>query len=68
MGDAHFQQKCLRHLEQERLAGRTFVVVTHSLGFVEESCDRAALLVNGRVAALGAAKEVTRRYRDIVNE
>ena len=68
VGDAHFQQKCLRHLEQERLAGRTFVVVTHSLGLVEATCDRAALLVNGRVAALGAAKEVTRRYRELVAE
>jgi lipopolysaccharide transport system ATP-binding protein len=66
VGDEHFQQKCLRRLEQERLAGRTFVVVTHSLGFVEETCDRAALLMNGRVVALGSAKEVTRRYRDLV--
>jgi ABC-type polysaccharide/polyol phosphate transport system ATPase subunit len=66
VGDAHFQEKCLRHLERERLAGRTFVVVTHTLDFVEQECDRAALLVNGRVAAVGAAKEVTRRYRELV--
>ena len=68
VGDAHFQQKCLRRLEHERLAGRTFVVVTHNLGFVEETCNRAALLANGRVAAVGAAKDVVQRYRERVAE
>jgi ABC-type multidrug transport system ATPase subunit len=48
------------------LAGRTFLLATHALEFVEERCDRAALLVNGRIAALGAAKEVAREYRDMV--
>ncbi len=66
VGDAQFQQKCLQRLDQERLAGRTFVVATHDLDFVEQRCDRAALLVNGRVAALGSAKEVARQYRDLV--
>jgi ABC-2 type transport system ATP-binding protein/lipopolysaccharide transport system ATP-binding protein len=66
VGDEYFRQKSLRRLEEERLAGRTFVVVTHSLEFVEQTCDRAALLVGGKVAALGAAKDVTRRYRELV--
>jgi ABC-type polysaccharide/polyol phosphate transport system ATPase subunit len=66
VGDAHFQQKSLRRLEQERLAGRTFVVVTHNLEFVQETCNRAALLVNGRVARVGSAKEVVRHYREMV--
>lgn len=68
VGDAHFQQKCLRHLEHERMIGRTFVVVTHNLSFVEETCHRAALLMQGRVAAVGAAKEVVRRYRTLVGD
>jgi ABC-2 type transport system ATP-binding protein len=66
VGDEHFRRKCLQRLEQERLAGRTFVVVTHSLEIVEQTCDRAALLMNGRVVALGAAKDVTRQYRGLV--
>jgi len=65
VGDAHFQQKSLRRLEEERLAGRTFVVVTHDLDFVLETCNRAALLVNGRVTGVGPAVEVVRRYRDM---
>jgi ABC-type polysaccharide/polyol phosphate transport system ATPase subunit len=66
VGDTHFQQKCQRRLEQERLAGRTFVVVTHNLDYVEQMCDRAALLVSGRIVAAGPAKEVVRHYRDLV--
>jgi ABC-type polysaccharide/polyol phosphate transport system ATPase subunit len=64
VGDEHFTQKCLRRLDEERRAGRTFLVATHNLSFVEERCDRAALIVEGRVAALGAGKEVVRCYRD----
>jgi ABC-type polysaccharide/polyol phosphate transport system ATPase subunit len=66
VGDEHFSQKCLRRLEEERLRGRTFVVATHDLGFVRERCDRAALLVGGRLQAVGAAKDVVGAYLDAV--
>jgi ABC-type polysaccharide/polyol phosphate transport system ATPase subunit len=66
VGDEHFRNKCLRRLGEERHAGRTFLVATHDLRFIEETCDRAALLVEGRAVALGEAKEVVRCYRDLV--
>jgi ABC-type polysaccharide/polyol phosphate transport system ATPase subunit len=65
VGDEHFQAKCLRRIDEDRHAGRTFLVVTHNLTFVEERCDRAALLVEGRVTAIGAAKDVVRQYREL---
>jgi ABC-type polysaccharide/polyol phosphate transport system ATPase subunit len=66
VGDQHFQNKCLRRLDEDRHAGRTFLVVTHNLQFVEDRCDRAALLVDGRIAAVGAAKDVVRHYQDLI--
>jgi homopolymeric O-antigen transport system ATP-binding protein len=66
VGDQHFQDKCVLRLEEARRAGRTFLVATHSLSFVEERCDRAALLVDGRIAALGAVKEVVGRYQELI--
>jgi ABC-type polysaccharide/polyol phosphate transport system ATPase subunit len=66
VGDQHFQDKCVLRLEEARRAGRTFLVATHSLPFVEERCDRAALLVDGRIAAIGAAKEVVGRYQELI--
>jgi homopolymeric O-antigen transport system ATP-binding protein len=67
VGDEHFRSKCLRRLAEHRAAGRTFVVATHNLRFVEESCDRAALLVGGRVVAVGAPKDVVQCYRDLLS-
>jgi ABC-type polysaccharide/polyol phosphate transport system ATPase subunit len=66
VGDEHFQQKCMRRLEEDRDSGRTFLVATHSLSFVEERCDRAALLMEGRIVALGAPREVVRQYRELL--
>jgi ABC-2 type transport system ATP-binding protein/lipopolysaccharide transport system ATP-binding protein len=65
VGDAHFQDKCLERLDADRRSGRTFLIATHGLSFVEERCDRAALLVEGRVVAVGASKDVVREYREM---
>jgi ABC-type polysaccharide/polyol phosphate transport system ATPase subunit len=35
---------------------------------VEERCDRAALLVGGRIVSIGAAKDVVRDYRDLLGQ
>jgi len=64
VGDERFSQKCRRRFDEERAAGRTFLVATHDLGFVEERCDRAALLIGGRVVVVGTAKETVQAYRD----
>jgi homopolymeric O-antigen transport system ATP-binding protein len=68
VGDEHFQQKCLVRLEEERRSGRTFLIATHDMQFVEERCDRAMLVVHGRLAALGRAKDVVRAYREYLRE
>ena len=65
-GDEHFRRKALGRLAGQRQSGQTFLVATHNLQFVEETCDRAALLVKGQVAALGGAKDVAQCYRELV--
>lgn len=66
VGDEHFTIKCYRRLDEGRQAGRTFLVATHNLAFVEEQADRAALIVEGRVMALGSGKEVVSQYREVL--
>jgi ABC-type polysaccharide/polyol phosphate transport system ATPase subunit len=68
VGDRHFQEKCLDYFARHRTAGRTFLVSTHDLAFVEERCDRAALLLGGRLVAVGSPKDVTRRYYETLAE
>ena len=65
-GDEHFRRKCLRRLNRGRRMGCTYLVASHNLEFIQNRCDRAALIVNGRIAALGPAKEVVQSYEALV--
>jgi ABC-type polysaccharide/polyol phosphate transport system ATPase subunit len=62
VGDAAFQQKCADAFREMKAAGKTIVLVTHEMATVEEYCDRAMLISEGRIAHLGDPGEVGRRY------
>jgi methyl coenzyme M reductase system subunit A2 len=38
--------------------GETFVIVSHDMDFVNEICDRVALMRNGKIVAIGEPKNV----------
>jgi methyl coenzyme M reductase system subunit A2 len=38
--------------------GETFIIVSHDMDFVINCCDRAALMKNGKIVALGDPKEI----------
>jgi ABC-type polysaccharide/polyol phosphate transport system ATPase subunit len=63
VGDESFQQKCLGTFDRFRDEGKTIVLVTHALGLIERFADRALLLDDGRVGALGPPGDVIDRYR-----
>jgi ABC-type polysaccharide/polyol phosphate transport system ATPase subunit len=62
VGDAAFQQKCADAFRGMKAAGKTVVLVTHEMATVEEYCDRAMLISDGRIAQLGDPAEVGRGY------
>lgn len=62
VGDADFQSKCLAHMEKLRRDKVTIVLVTHDLESVKRFCDRAVLLWQGRVAAVGPPEDVVWDY------
>jgi ABC-type polysaccharide/polyol phosphate transport system ATPase subunit len=62
VGDAVFQRKCLEALERKRDQGCGVVLVTHDIGQVETSCDRAILLDRGRLLEIGDPSEVVQAY------
>jgi ABC-type polysaccharide/polyol phosphate transport system ATPase subunit len=64
VGDIAFQEKCLARMSEVRAQGRSIVVVSHDLDLVRRLCDRACLLVHGRVVAEGRPDLVAARYRD----
>jgi ABC-2 type transport system ATP-binding protein len=49
VGDEDFQKKCLNRMRQLQEAGKTIVLVTHSLRQAEEFCSRAVVLDHGEV-------------------
>jgi lipopolysaccharide transport system ATP-binding protein len=61
VGDAIFQQKCLRFLKRFCEKG-TLLFVSHDSGTVARLCQRALWLEKGRMRALGPAEEVCAEY------
>jgi lipopolysaccharide transport system ATP-binding protein len=68
VGDASFQQKCLGKMRQASRGGRTVLIVSHNLPLIENLCQRALFLSQGRVALTGAAKEVVDAYAGMTED
>lgn len=62
VGDAAFQRKCHARLAEVIKAGRTVLLVSHSMGVLQNLCERMLLLEGGRLVADASATEVTRQY------
>jgi ABC-type polysaccharide/polyol phosphate transport system ATPase subunit len=62
VGDASFQQKCFDTFDEMRAARKTIVFVSHDLQTVARYCDRALLVRNGVIEALGSAADVIEQY------
>ena len=62
VGDAAFAQKCVEVFRDRHRAGKTIVLVTHDMATVQDLCDRAMLIHDGRMQHLGDAEEATRQY------
>ena len=64
VGDEHFQKKCLQRMGELRTRGTTIVLVSHSMETVKSMCDRACLLLNGRLVTDGPPERAIERYRE----
>ena len=62
VGDQHFQDKCFSKLMELKEAGKTIVIVTHSMDQVRKFCDRAVWLYKGKIRRDGKVSEVLDEY------
>ncbi len=62
VGDLAFQAQCVAKLRQLQAAGRTLVLVSHTLELVQELCDRALWLHKGCLMAAGSPDQVIAAY------
>jgi ABC-2 type transport system ATP-binding protein len=66
VGDEQFQKKCLDKIREFQQQGRTIVLVSHSLGQVQELCDSAVVLHHGEVKFQGSARHAVKNFREIL--
>ncbi len=62
VGDVSFQKKCFEKLKQIKRAGTSIIIVSHSLGQLEEICDRSIWIEDGRVRMEDEPKKVHKKY------
>ncbi len=62
VGDAEFQQKCLKKMRQVAYDGRTVVFVSHNLSTIQALTNRTLLLDHGQLVAAGSTTEVIQQY------
>lgn len=62
VGDFLFQRKCQERMNEIISSGATVIFVSHNLKAVGDLCTQALLLDRGRVAKIGATREVTGHY------
>lgn len=68
VGDAYFQHKSFERIRSFRQAGTTLLIVSHDRQAIQNLCDRALLLANGRVALEGAPEQVMDFYSAMLAE
>jgi teichoic acid transport system ATP-binding protein len=61
-GDRDFRLKSEKRFQEIREQAGTLFLVSHNPGSIEENCDRAIWIEQGKVVADGAASDVMREY------
>jgi ABC-type polysaccharide/polyol phosphate transport system ATPase subunit len=62
VGDESFKNKCKRRIDKFWEANATVLVVSHDLGFIQQSCDRAIWLNKGQIKFSGSAEDAVKTY------
>lgn len=63
VGDEAFQKKCMAVFREYRDNEQTIVLVTHSMDSVTSLCNRALMLEDGKIVAIGDVKKVAEAYQ-----
>lgn len=64
VGDANFQRKCYDVFKNIK-SKKTVILVTHDMSAVEQYCNKAALIEDGKIVLNGAPEQVTKLYNKL---
>jgi len=62
VGDAYFQQKCMRKIREFKENGGSIVFVSHDMNAIKILCDKALLLDHGAAVESGDPEQVINTY------
>lgn len=62
VGDEAFQRKCNDYFMERKKSGKTTILVTHDMNAVKKYCNKAVLIENGLVKAIGDPFDVSDQY------
>lgn len=68
VGDSKFQNKCYEKFREFKRSGKTIIFVSHSMGQIQEFCDRVAVLDKGKLVFVGDPKRAINIYDDLNKE
>lgn len=68
VGDTNFQVKCFNKLMEIKEKGTTIVIVSHSLGQIEQICDRSIWIHEGVIKEDGTPRNVHKKYLAYMGE
>ncbi len=68
VGDANFQAKCFNKLREIKAKGTTIVIVSHSLGQIEQICERSIWIHDGQIREEGSPREVHPMYLNYMGQ
>lgn len=68
VGDANFQAKCFNKLREIKAHGTTIVIVSHSLGQIEQICERSVWIHKGKIKAEGNPFDIHPMYLDYMGQ
>lgn len=68
VGDEAFQRKCYTHFAQLKKDKKTVILVTHSMEQVQQFCNKAIFIEDGKIAKIGNPAKVATAYREANSE
>lgn len=68
VGDTNFQAKCFSKLREIKANGATIVIVSHSLGQIEQICERSIWIHDGIIKEEGKPRMVHPSYLDYMGK
>lgn len=68
VGDVNFQKKCFDKMLEIKRQGTTIIIVSHAQGPIEQICDRAIWIHEGRIASDGNPHEAYKKYLNFMGE